>query len=215
MKLPTLKRREEILKLPSTWSDVDFASYLPNEKLYWFQYRRVEPWLLNDTRQIKEKAGSMFGLIAMVCIGVEFLSKFRYGNGNSNVIFPTFLEEYLNKDFSRTVANTYNPNPPPTRQENWFYSKPNLKYSEIFYFGMRNHLMHRFQLTHSVLIEPRPRFLSWERKKRRLLVDARMLLVDFENGVLKYLSDVWKSNPGDTIYNNFYNLFTENYQRTY
>lgn len=214
MRLPSDTRRKEILGLPSAWSDVDFASFSDSDKLYWFHYRRVEPWLLNDTKEIKEKAESMFGLIAMVCIGVEFLSKFRYGIDNPPIYFPMFLEEYLHGGFKTDVANPYHPTPIPPR-ERWFYSKPRVKYSELFYFGMRNQLMHRFLLRHTVLIEPRDKFLTWERSRRRLLVDARFLHIHFDNGVRKYLSQLWESRPGTPLYNNFFAIFTENFEIGY
>lgn len=170
---------------------------------------------MKDTKAIKEKAESMFGLIAMVCIGVEFISKFRYGKDEPNVYFPLFLEEYLDVGFKKQITNTYNPNPTPSPYEKWFYKKPKLKYSEIFYFGMRNQLTHRFLLRHAVLIEPMPRFLTWERAKRRLLVDSRFLHINFDNGIRKYLSQVWKSTPGNSIYQNFFLMFADNFERKY
>lgn len=215
MRLPTEVKRKEIEKLPSTWSDIDFSNFQNNEKLYWFQYRRIEPWLLKDTKEIKEKAESMFGLIAMVCIGVEFLSKFRYGVDQPNIYFPLFLEEYLDKSFKKQVANTYHPNPVPSGYERWFYNKSNLKYSEIFYFGMRNQLTHRFLLRHAVLIEPKLRFLTWERAKRRLLVDSRFLHLKFDIGVRKYLSQLWRSTPGNPLYDNFFLMFVDNFERKF
>lgn len=212
---PTEQRKREIDKMPSTWNDIDFSSFQPNEKLYWFHYRRIEPWLLKDTKEIKEKAESMFGLIALVCIGVEFLSKFRYGIDQSNIYFPRFLEEYLYPKFSYEIRNPYHPSHSIPPREKWFYSKTKLKYSEIFYFGMRNQLMHRFLLRHAVLIQPQNSFLEWERNKKRLLVDSRFLHVYFENGVRKYLAELWRSNPGTGLYNNFLNIFTENFERGY
>ncbi len=217
LKHPNKKRVEEIAKLPSTWDDIDFSTFQDNEKLYWFEERRIESWLLNDTKKIKQKADSMFGLVAMVCIGVEFLSKFRYGNGNSNsnIDFPNFLEEYIDRGFKKEINNPYKPIPPATNREKWFYSKPKIKYSEIFYFGMRNQLMHKFCFVHSVLIEPIPRFLMWEKKKKRLLVDSRLLEIYFENGVRKYISQVWKSSPGSPIYDSFFEMFSENFERKF
>lgn len=215
MRLPSKERRDEIDKLPSTWSDVDFTGFRDNEKLYWFQRRRIEPWLLKDTKAIKEKAESMFGLLAMVSIGVEFLSRFRYGTDNPPVYFPRFLEEYLDKKFRYEVANPYHPTAPVPGRERWFYAKTRVKYSEIFYFGLRNQLMHRFLLRHSVLIEPSSRFLTWERRKKRLLVDTRFLLIHFDNGVRKYMAELWKARPGTALYDNFFAAFTENFERGY
>ena len=70
-------------------------------------------------------------------------------------------------------------------------------------------------LRHTVLIEPQSRFLTWERNKKRLLVDARFLQIHFDNGVRKYLSQLWKSSPGTPLYDNFLATFTENFERGY
>lgn len=215
MKFPIDKRKREILQEVPIYSDIDFSKYKDNEKLFWFQEKRVIGWLLNDTRKIKEEAKSMFGLVAMVCIGVEFLSKFRYGKDDPKVYFPLFLEEYLDYNFRKEIKNVYKPVPPPTKFEKRFYNKQKLKYSEIFFFGMRNQLMHRFLFRHSVLIEPQLRFLTWKRKKKRLLVDSRFLLIKFENGVMKYLNQIWESRPSSILYKNFFTIFSENFERTY
>lgn len=215
MKKPTQKRIEEISKLPSTWSDIDFSTFNDNDKLYWFENRRLIPWLLNDTKQIKEKAESMFGLAAMVCIGIEFISKFRYAQDKPNIYFPMFVEEYVDSYFKKTISNPYSPNPPPTRYENWFYQKTKLKYSEIFYFGLRNQLTHNFMFRHTVLIEPIGSFLKWERKKKRLLVDSRYLHIKFDNSIRKYIEEVWKSDTSSNIYQNFFKTFVYNYERKF
>ena len=52
---------------------------------------KIHPWLLGDTKRFKEVAESMFDLATMVCIGVEFLSKFRYATDQSNVYSPFIL----------------------------------------------------------------------------------------------------------------------------
>jgi len=216
MKKPSLKRQGEIKKVVPTWSDIDFTKWTDSDKLYWFEYWRIESWLINDTKRIKEKADSMFGLIAMVCIGVESLSRYRYGSSekDSNKYFPLFLEEYISAGFKKEITNTYI-KPTPLDFGKWFYEKPKLKYSEIFYFGMRNQLMHQFLLRHSVLNQPQQRFLIWERKKKRLVVDSRDLLTYFENGVIKYMAEIWKSVPGATVYDNFFKIFAENFERKY
>lgn len=215
MQTPKKDKRKKIDQLPSTWSDVDFSSMQDNEKLYWFESRRINAWLINDTKKIKEKGESMFGLAAMVCVGVEFLSRFRYGKDKPNEYFPKFLEEYLDKKFKYKVKKPYNPNPPANNYEKWFYTKPYLKYSEIFYFGLRNQLIHNFLLRHTVIIEPLSTLLKWERKKKRLLVDVRYLLISFENGINKYLKELWKSKKGEEIYENFFSVFTLNFQRKF
>lgn len=214
MKKPTRKQKERIDKLPSTWSDVDFSSFTDGEKLYWFEQRRVVPWLLGDTKRIKEKAESMFGLGAMVCIGVEFLSKFRYAKDESNVYFPLFLEEYIDKGFKREIKQPYS-NVPKGNRDKWFYNKKEVKYSEIFYLGIRNQLLHKFLLRHTVLIEPLSAFLKWERKKKRLLVDTRFLLIAFENGINKYIQQLWGAKPNSDIYKNFFITFSDNFEKKY
>lgn len=214
MRLPTKKQREKIDHFPSTWSDVDFSKLADNEKLYWFENRRIMPWLIEDTKRIKEKAGSMFGLAAMVCVGVEFLSKFRYAKDEPNKYFPIFLEEYLNRRFKKEIKQPYAPQKIENR-EKWFYNKKKVKYSEVFYFGIRNQLVHKFLLRHSVLIEPLTSFLKWERKKKRLLVDTRMLLVCFENGIHKYLKQLWRANKNSDIYKNFFTLFASNFEKKF
>lgn len=214
MKKPTKKQMSRIDELPSTWSDVDFSKLSDSEKLYWFEHRRVMPWLVGDTRRIKEKAESMLGLGAMVCIGIEFLSKFRYAKDESNVYFPLFLEEYVNNRFKRKITQPY-ASVPNGNRDKWFYNKGEVKYSEIFYLGIRNQLLHKFLLRHAVLIEPLPTFLRWERKKKRLLVDTRVLLVNFENGVNKYIQQLWKATSTSDIYKNFFKMFTENFEKKY
>lgn len=145
MKKPYKKQAEKIDKFPSTWSDIDFSKLSDSEKLYWFEQRRVMPWLVGDTRRIKEKAESMFGLAAMVCIGIEFLSKFRYAKDESNIYFPLFLEEYIDARFKREVNQPY-PKAQKGNRDRWFYNKQKVKYSEIFYLGIRNQLLHKFLL---------------------------------------------------------------------
>ncbi|MDP3987755.1 MAG: hypothetical protein Q8P80_01280 [Candidatus Levybacteria bacterium] len=214
MKKPTQKQMGKIDKFPSTWSDVDFSKLSDSEKLYWLEQRRIIPWLLGDTKRIKEVAGSMFGLAAMVCVGVEFLSKFRYANDQSNLYFPLFLEEYIDVRFKKEIKQPYAKVSSGDRDK-WFYNKQKVKYSEIFYFGIRNQLLHKFLLRHTVLIEPLPTFLKWERGKKRLLVDTRVLLVVFENGVYKYLQQLWKAKSNSDIYKNFFVMFTENFEKKY
>lgn len=214
MRIPTKKQRDKIDNFPSTWSDVDFSKLHDNEKLYWFEHRRILPWLIEDTKRIKEKASSMFGLAAMVCVGVEFLSKFRYAKDQSNKYFPIFLEDYLDKRFKKEIKQPYHSKQIRSK-EKWFYNKQKVKYSEVFYFGVRNQLVHKFLLRHSVLIEPLSSFLKWERKKKRLLVDARMLLVCFENGVNKYLKQLWLAKKNTDIYKNFFASFSINFERKF
>lgn len=214
MKKPTKKQREKIDEFPSTWSDVNFSTLSDSEKLYWFEHRRVMPWLVGDTRRIKEKAESMLGLGAMVCIGIEFLSKFRYAKDESNIYFPLFLEEYIDKRFKKKISQPYSKVQKGNRDK-WFYNKKEVKYSEIFYLGIRNQLLHKFLLRHTVLIEPLEIFLKWERKKKRLLVDTRVLLVNFENGANKYIQQLWKAAPNSDIYKNFFTMFSENFEKKY
>lgn len=214
MKKPTKKQITRIDELPSTWSDVDFSKLSDSEKLYWFEHRRVSPWLVGDTRRIKEKAESMLGLGAMVCIGIEFLSKFRYAKDESNIYFPLFLEDYIDNGFKKKISQPYSSVPKGNR-DTWFYNKREVKYSEIFYLGIRNQLLHKFLLRHTVLIEPLETFLKWERKKKRLLVDTRVLLVNFENGVTKYIKQLWKADSSSDIYKNFFKMFTENFEKKY
>lgn len=214
MKKLTAKQIKKIEELPSTWSDVDFSKFSDSEKLYWFENRRVIPWLIGDTRRIKEKAESMLGLGAMVCVGIEFLSKFRYAKEESNECFPLFLEEYIDTCFKKKIKQPYAKVPKGNRDK-WFYNKTEVRYSEIFYLGIRNQLLHKFLLRHAVLIEPLPTFLKWERKKKRLLVDTRVLLVNFENGVNKYIQQLWKAAPSSDFYKNFFTMFTENFEKNY
>ncbi len=211
---PTKKRKVMIDLFPSTWSDIDFSKLADNEKLYWFENRRILPWLIEDTKRIKEKAGSMFGLAVMVSVGVEFLSRFRYAKDEPNKYFPLFLEDYLSKQFKKEIKQPYHPAQIGSR-EKWFYKKQKVKYSEIFYFGIRNQLVHKFLLRHSVLIEPLPNLLKWERKKKRLLVDTRMLLVCFENGIHKYLTQLWHAKTNSDIYRNFFSSFSTNFERKF
>lgn len=214
MKTITKSQQEKIAKFSSTWSDIDFSKLSPEEKFYWFEEFRLKSWLVADTKRIKEKAGSMFGLVAMVSVGVELLSRFRYNKDQPTVYFPKFLEEYVDKNFKYEVNQPYQP-PKVDPREKWFYDKGKLKYSEIFYFGMRNQLMHNFLFRHTVLIEPIPSFLKWERKKKRLLVDARILLVKFEDAVNKYIEELRKAKPSSDIYKNFFKQFEENYERKF
>lgn len=214
MKKLTAKQIKKIEELPSTWSDVDFSKFSDSEKLYWFENRRVIPRLIGDTRRIKEKAESMLGLGAMVCVGIEFLSKFRYAKEESNECFPLFLEEYIDTRFKKKIKQPYAKVPKGNRDK-WFYNKAEVRYSEIFYLGIRNQLLHKFLLRHAVLIEPLPTFLKWERKKKRLLVDTRVLLVNFENGVNKYIQQLWKAAPSSDFYKNFFTVFTENFEKNY
>lgn len=214
MRKPPVRQRKKIDNLPSTWSDVDFSNFSESEKLYWFEQRRILPWLIRDTRRIKEKAESMFGLAAMVCIGVEFLSRFCYAKDKSNKYFPLFLEEYIDKRFRKKIKQPYT-RVHKSDRDKWFYNKKVVKYSEIFYLGIRNQLTHKFLLRHAVLIEPLPTFLKWERKKKRLLVDTRVLLVKFENGVNKYIQELWKASSDSVIYKNFFKIFSENFEKKF
>lgn len=214
MKKLTKRQSEVIDGLPSTWSDIDFSRFSDSEKLYWFEHRRVTPWLVGDTRRIKEKAESMLGLGAMICIGIEFLSKFRYAKEESNIYFPLFLEDYVSSDFKRKISQPYSSVPRGNRDK-WFYNKSEVKYSEVFYLGIRNQLLHKFLLRHAVLIEPQPTFLKWERKKKRLLVDTRLLLVHFENGVNKYIQQLWEASPSSDVHKNFFKMFSENFEKKY
>lgn len=214
MNAPTKKRKELISHFPSTWSDIDFSKLSDKEKLYWFENRRILPWLIEDTKKIKEMAGSMFGLALMVSAGVEFLSRFRYEKDKPNKYFPIFLEDYLSKQFKKEILQPYNPEQIENR-EKWFYKKQKIRYSEIFYFGIRNQLVHKFLLRHSVLIDHLPKLMKWEREKKRLIVDTRMLLICFENGVYKYLAQLWRAKKNTDIYRNFFSAFSTTFERKF
>ena len=205
MKLPTNKKAEQILIEPSTYSDIDFSKYKDNEKLFWFQEKRIDSWLIKDTKNIKYKAESLLGLAAMISIGVETLSQFRYGTtSNSDKFFPRFLENYIDPKFKTEVKSPF----PEDKGGTTTYSK-------VFYFGIRNKLMHSFLFRYAVFIEPLNDSLVWETNKNRLLVDARRLLINFEDGVNKYMAEVWQAKRNSVIYKNFFKVFNLSYKKLY
>ena len=140
MKSLSKERKKYIESLPSTYTDVDFIKDLVaiEDRAYWFQKRRIEAWLLKDTRYIVEKGESMFGLAAMIFIGVETLSCFAYGDEPFNTSspkhaskrFPAFLEKYVDTSFKKVRRGTVD-----------FHDKRNAardpRDSQIFYRGMR------------------------------------------------------------------------------
>ena len=214
----TFKKNKNLSRLPSVYNNINFTTLTDSQKIDWFIKKRIEAWLINDTRKIKTKGKSLFGLVAMVCIGVEALARFRYGdNLKSNKRFPKFLEEYVDSDFGMEIDNKFVPNPPLTGDEDlkWFYKSSRIRYSQIFYVGMRNQLMHNFAFKHSMLIEPRKSLLRWNSRNKILYVEADQLLDCFEKGIKKYSDELENSRVGDDIHTNFIEIFRSNFMREF
>lgn len=203
-----------IESLPPSYTQVDFKKDLKavEDRAYWFQQKRIEGWLLKDTRYVVDKGDSIFGLAALVFIGIETLSCFVYGDeqNDTNSIkhpskrFPAFLEEYMDSSF-RTVRRCtvdFKDGRPPVK---------NPKDSIIFYRGLRNSLMHSFSFRRAELRMPMEEFKRWEPSKKILKIDARRLLIKFEDSVHRYMRALWKSKPGDYIYKNFNEMFDRNF----
>lgn len=210
----TEARKTYIKNLPSSHTSVDFINDIKSveERAYWFQKNRIEGWLLKDTRCVVEKGESMLGLAALIFIGIETLSSFTYGyKVKSLVRFPKFLEEYVDKSFSierETVIDFKEFN---FRDQIDFEPEVNPTDSLIFYKGMRNSLMHSFSFKSAELRMPMVTFKRWEPSKKVLRIDARRLLIKFEDSVHKYMRKLWNSNPNDDIYENFKEMFERSF----
>ena len=171
--------------------------------------------MIHDVKSVIHNGKSYWGLGALVTIGIDTLSKFRYGYSEKPDIernsFQKFLEVYISPKFKKTIKTPFR-KPNLKGLGSWFYKPSNLKYSEIFFFGFRNYLVHRFCFRYNFLIDPQDHFLRWKPQKLILSIDARRLLVNFEDGVRKYMRVMEKSNVGNEIYDNFFKMFSGTFE---